>query len=42
MDTEKLNGGKGVLSDDKKSITYKSTLSDLMERPEEVEYEIEY
>jgi hypothetical protein len=39
---KKLNGGKGVLSDDKKSITYKSTLSDLMERPEEVEYEIEY
>lgn len=39
---KKLSGGKGVLSDDKKSITYKATLGDLMERPEEVEYEIEY
>ncbi len=39
---KKLSGGKGVLSDDKKSITYKASLTDLVERPEEVEYEIEY
>jgi hypothetical protein len=39
---KKLNGGKGLLSDDKKTITYKANLTDLMERPEEVEYDIEY
>jgi hypothetical protein len=39
---KKLSGGKGVLSDDKKTITYKATLSDMTEHPEEMEYQIEY
>jgi hypothetical protein len=39
---KKLNGAKGVLSDDKKTITYKSGLTDMISHPEEMEYEIEY
>lgn len=39
---KKLNGAKGILSDDKKTITYKSGLTDMISHPEEMEYEIEY
>jgi len=39
---KKLKGAKGVLSDDKKTITYKSGLTDMISHPEEMEYEIEY
>lgn len=39
---KKLNGAKGVLSDDKKTITYKLGLTDMITHPEEMEYEIDY
>ena len=39
---KKLNGAKGVLSDDKRTITYKTGLTDMISHPEEMEYEIEY
>jgi hypothetical protein len=39
---KKLNGAKGVLSDDKKTITYKLGLTDMISHPEEMEYDIEY
>lgn len=39
---KKLNGAKGVLSDDKRTITYKTGLTDMISHPEEMEYEIDY
>lgn len=39
---KKLSGAKGQLSDDKKTITYKSSLTDMITHPEEMEYEIDY
>lgn len=39
---KKYKGNQPVLSDDKKSVTFTTTLSDVLNRPEAAEYNVEY
>lgn len=39
---KKYKGNQSVLSDDKKTVTFSTTLSDVLNRPEAAEYNVEY
>lgn len=39
---KKYNGNEGVLSADKKTVTFQTTLNDVLNRPEAAEYSVEY